>query len=299
MSAVQMGQHASASHVVVHLSDTHFLAGAARLHDRVDTDRTVRRAMEQLERSGIRPDAMVITGDIADRGEADAYRRVRGMVEESATRLGTRVIWVMGNHDARAAFRTELLGEEPSDAPVDGVFDANGLRIIALDTSVPGYHHGELSADQLAWLADVLKEPAAHGSLLALHHPPLPTPLPLMDILELKEQQNLASVIAGSDIRAILGGHLHYSTNGLFAGIPVSVAAATCYTMDLSAPVRKLTGMDGGQSIHLVHVYDTQVVHSVVPIGSFPDATMFPDGFLERMEGLTPEGRLEAFSRQV
>ncbi len=299
MSAVQMGQYPPASHIVAHLSDTHFLSGSAALNGSIDTDRTVRRAMEQLERSGLRPDALVLTGDIADRGEPDAYRRVRDAVEATAARLGTRIIWVMGNHDERAAFRTELLREQGSPDPVDGVFDLNGLRVIALDTSVPGYHHGELSADQLAWLADVLKEPATHGTLLALHHPPLPTPLPLMDILELREQQNLASVLAGTDVRAILGGHLHYATTGMFAGIPVSVAAATCYTMDLSAPARDLTGVDGGQALNLVHVYDTQVVHSVVPIGAFPKATQFPDGFLDRMESLTPEGRLEAFSRHV
>ncbi|HYI34581.1 MAG TPA: metallophosphoesterase [Glaciibacter sp.] len=299
MSAVQVGQHAPASHVVAHLSDTHFLNGGAPLYGRVETDRTVHRAMEQLERSGLRPDALVLTGDIADRGEADAYRRVRDAIEATAARLGTRIIWVMGNHDERAAFRTELLGEQGSSEPVDGVFDVNGLRIIALDTSVPGYHHGELSTDQLAWLADVLSEPATHGTLLALHHPPLPTPLPLMDILELREQGNLASVLAGSDVRGILGGHLHYATTGMFAGVPVSVAAATCYTMDLSAPVRDLTGVDGGQSLNLVHVYDTQVVHSVVPIGAFPAATQFPDGFLDRMESLTPEDRLQAFSRHV
>lgn len=299
MSAVQMGQYVSASHVVAHLSDTHFLSGGAPLHGRVDTDRTVHRAMEQLERSGLRPDALVLTGDIADRGEADAYRRVRDVIEATAARLGTRVIWVMGNHDERAAFRTELLREQESTDPVDGVFDVNGLRIIALDTSVPGYHHGELSTDQLAWLAGVLSEPAPRGTLLALHHPPLPTPLPLMDILELREQENLASVLVGSDVRGILGGHLHYATTGMFAGIPVSVAAATCYTMDLSAPVRDLTGVDGGQSLNLVHVYDAQVVHSVVPIGAFPAATEFPDGFLDRMESLTPEERLEAFSKHV
>ena len=254
--------------------------------------------MAQLERSGLRPDAFVFTGDIADRGESDAYRRVRDIVEAMADRLGARVVWVMGNHDERAAFRTELLGEEGSSEPVDRVFDVRGLRIIALDTSVPGYHHGELSAGQLSWLADVLSEPAPHGTLLALHHPPVPTSLALMSILELREQARLAEVVAGTDIRAILGGHLHYATTGLFAGIPVSVAAATCYTMDLSAPRHELAGVNGGQSINLVHVYGDQVVHSNVPLGAFDVATRFDAAFVHKMEALTEAERTEAFSRQ-
>jgi Icc protein len=299
MSAVQLGQYPPASHLIAHISDTHFLGGGRPLYGTVDTDGTLHQAMAQLERSGLRPDALLFTGDIADRGEADAYRRVRDIVESAAERLGAPVIWVMGNHDKRAAFRAELLGEEGSATPVDAVFDIAGVRIIALDTSVPGYHHGDLTDEQLTWLADVLSEPAPHGTLLALHHPPIPTMLPLMSILELRGQARLAEVIGGSDIRAILGGHLHYATTGTFAGIPVSVAAATCYTLDTSAPQRELRGLQGGQSINLVHVYDDQIVHSNVPLGDFDAATRFDAAFLARMEALTPDERTEAFSRQV
>jgi len=315
----QFGQYPPATSLIVHLSDTHFLADSAALYGTVDTDGSVTQAMAQLERSGLRPAAIVLTGDIADRGEADAYRRVREIVETTAERLGSAVVWVMGNHDDRATFRSTLLREvapaelsvechstdqtsvecRSIDQPVDQVFEIDGLRIIALDTSVPGYHHGELTSDQLDWLAEILRTPAARGTLLAVHHPPVPTPLPLMSILELREQQRLADVIAGSDIRAILGGHLHYATTGLFAGIPVSVAAATCYTMDVTAPTRELTGVAGGTSLNLVHVYDDQIVHSVVPIGAFDIATRFPASFLDHMESLSDDERREAFSRQA
>ena len=303
--SAQLGQYPPVTSLIVHLSDTHFLADSAALYGSVPTDGSVTQAMAQLERSGLRPAAIVLTGDIADRGEADAYRRVRELIEATAKRLGSTVVWVMGNHDDRTTFRSTLLREPttvdapPATRPVDQVFDIDGLRIIALDTSVPGYHHGELTTAQLAWLADILSSAAERGTLLALHHPPIPTLLPLMNILELREHKRLADVIAGSDIRAILGGHLHYATTGLFAGIPVSVAAATCYTMDLSAPARELTGVAGGTSFNLVQVYDDDIVHSVVPIGSFDVATRFPESFLDRMEALSADERLDAFSRQV
>lgn len=318
MAAIQLGAHAPAVRLIAHLSDTHFLAGGALLYGRTDTDSTVNRAMEQLERSGLRPDAIVITGDIADRGEPEAYRRVRGIVETAARRMGSELVWVMGNHDVRAAFRAELLDEGPpsasssavgvtsgdadapadADAPIDRVTDCGGLRIVSIDTSVPGYHHGELSPDQLGWLSGVLATPAPLGTVLALHHPPIPSPLPLMSILELQQIDALAAVLRGTDVRAILGGHLHHATSGMFAGIPVSVAAATCYTMDVSAPARELTGVIGGQSLNLMHVYNDQIVHSVVPIGWFDTATHFDEAYLARMEALTPEGRLDVFSRQ-
>jgi len=73
-------------------------------------------------------------------------------------------------------------------------------------------------------------------------------------------------VLRGSDVRAIIAGHLHYSTFATFAGIPVSVASATCYTQDLMVPTGGTRPHDGAQSFNLVHVYDETVLHSVVPV---------------------------------
>lgn len=305
MTGIQMGQYPPAQFVIAHLSDTHFLgaddAGSPRpLYGRVDTDASAAAAMRRLRGMGVQLDAIVITGDIADIAEDAAYRRVRALVEPVAEELGAALIWVMGNHDQREAFRRELLtgAEQAGDAPVDRVDDVGGLRIITLDSTVPGYHHGEITPAQLDWLRGVLATPAPHGSVLALHHPPIPTPLAPMTVLELQEQEALAEVVRGSDIRAILGGHLHYSSTSLFAGIPVSVAAATCYSMDVAAPGGALRGVDGGQSFSLVHVYGDRVVHSVVPLAEAPVVTSFGDDFLARLEALDTEGRLELFSRK-
>jgi hypothetical protein len=87
--------------------------------------------------------------------------------------------------------------------------------------------------------------------------------------VELREQDALAEVVEGSDVIAIIAGHLHYSTSAVFAGIPVSVASATCYTQDLTEFQGGTRGRDGAQSYNLVHVYGNNVVHSVVPIGHY------------------------------
>ena len=152
------------------------------------------------------------------------------------------------------------------EGPVDQVIWLNGLRIIMLDTSVPGEHHGELDDAQLAWLADELARPAMDGTILAMHHPPIPSVLDLAVSVELRDQSRLAEVLMGSDVRAILAGHLHYSSTATFAGIPVSVASASCYTQDLLVPEGGTRPRDGGRSFNLVHVYPTTVLHSVVPL---------------------------------
>ncbi|MEY2849871.1 MAG: hypothetical protein RI885_2538 [Actinomycetota bacterium] len=302
----QLGQYAPPVRTIAHFSDPHFLAGGRQLYGVVDTTANLVAALAQLERSGVAPNAIVFTGDLADLAEPDAYRRLRDVVEPVAERLGSQLVWVMGNHDERRPFGSGLFDEpglsggRPDSAmpPRDRVYDLDGLRLIALDTSVPGYHHGELDDSQLEWLANELRTPAPLGTLIALHHPPLPSTIEVMAILELQEQQRLAEVIRGTDARGILAGHLHYQAHGMFAGVPVSVAAATCYSLDVGAPVDRLSGVDGGQAFSLVNVYADQIVHSTVPLGRFAEVSGFSDTFARKIASLSPEQRREAFSNK-
>ena len=260
-------EHPRPRHFLLHLSDPHLLGGTDPLHGVVDSDSRLRQLFDQVRASGARPEAVIFTGDLADRGEAEAYAKLRTIVDPACKAMGAKVIWAMGNHDDRANFRSVLLNQPGNDAPVDHSYFINGLRIITLDTSVPGFHHGELSPAQLEWLAAELATPAPDGTILALHHPPVPSVLDLAVLVELRDQSALAGVLRNSDVRTILGGHLHYSTSATFAGIPVSVASATCYTQDLNVPVGGSRGRDSGQSFNLVHVYEHTIVHSVVQVG--------------------------------
>ena len=263
-------EHPRPRHFLLHLSDPHLLGGPQPLHGVVDSEALLRQLFEEVHASGARPEAVIFTGDLADLGEPEAYAKLRAIVDPACEALGAKVIWAMGNHDDRANFRAGLLDQADNDAPVDHSYFVNGLRIITLDTSVPGFHHGELSHDQLDSLAAELATPAPDGTILALHHPPVPSVLDLAVLVELRGQPALAGVLRNSDVRAILGGHLHYSTTATFAGIPVSVASATCYTQDLNVPVGGTRGRDGGQAFNLVHVYEHTIVHSVVLLGDTP-----------------------------
>ncbi|MFE5671930.1 phosphodiesterase [Agromyces sp. NPDC056523] len=298
MDHPRLGRYPAARHVIAHLSDTHFLAGGAPLGGRADTVAHLDRAIEQLQRLAGSLAAILVSGDVADLGEPDAYRRIRDALEPLAEETGAQLIWVMGNHDERGPFSEILLGEPDRDEPVNRVIDLDGLRIVTLDSSVPGYHHGVLEPSTLAWLDEVLAEPARQGTVIALHHAPIATPLALMDVLELRGQDEFAEVIRDRDVRAILGGHLHYPTQGEFAGIPVFVAGSLAYTMDLSASPRELVGIDGGHSVSLVHFFEEGVVNAVVPVGAFPEITSFGEQFLREIEILDDAGRLERFSRK-
>jgi Icc protein len=297
---IPLGQHPLPTHVIAHVSDPHLLAERP-LYDAVDTHENLRRAMSRLGRLEVPPQAIVFTGDLADRAEPKAYTQLREIVEPAAALLGAQVVWVMGNHDEREHYARELFGEEVLDeATQDRVHDVDGLRIIALDTSVPGYHHGELSSDQLAWLREQLREPAPHGTLVALHHPPIPVPMTrAAELIELHDQHLLAEVIEGTDVRGVIGGHFHFSSYSMFAGVPVSVASATCYTADPAPTDRFLSAIDAHQSITMLHVYDDRVVHSVVPIPEAGELVGYPLDLAAQLEALTPAERHELISSKT
>lgn len=271
-----MFESETASHVIAHISDTHLLGGDRKLFSTVDVARNLTRVLDRLRAGDQQIDALVFTGDLADIAEVDAYRWLRSQVEPAAAELGAELVWVMGNHDERTAYSRELFDDE-SDGVQDRVYDVGGLRIISLDTSLPGYHHGALSDEQRAWLAQELATPAPHGTVLAMHHPPLVAHSPLVRLIELENMELLAPIVRGSDVRAILAGHLHYSSFGNFAGVPVSVASATCYTVDLGADKSfLLSAVDGAQSIQLIHLYDDSVVTSIVPAELYSQVSGYP-----------------------
>jgi 3',5'-cyclic AMP phosphodiesterase CpdA len=294
---VQFGQYPAPRHVIAHVSDPHLLADRLQ-YGAIDTEAGLARSLDRLSRLDPPPQALVFTGDLADRAEPRAYARLRQIVEPVAERMGAQVVWVMGNHDERAAYAKSLFGEG-DERPQDRVHDVAGLRIVTLDTTVPGYHHGDLTDEQLAWLTDVLATPAPHGTLLAMHHPPIPIPMmPAAQIIELADQQRLAEAITGTDVRGVLGGHFHFSTYSTFAGVPVSVAAATCYTADPAPTERFVSAVDAHQSVTMMHLYEDRVVHTQVPITEAPEVSGYPSDVRAQVEALGADERRELLSRK-
>ncbi|WP_432483950.1 metallophosphoesterase family protein [Kineococcus esterisolvens] len=211
---------------VLHLSDTHLMApGGLHGGGKVDTTAVLRHVLASLE--GLGPlDAVVVSGDVSDDGSVHSYETVRELVGGFAREHGAAAVaYAMGNHDLPGPF-TQVLG------PVRSVHDARGLRLVVLDSSVPRHGHGVLGDEQLDRLREVLAEPAPLGSLVVVHHSPLPAPTVLHEGLKLQEPQRLLDALAGTDARAVLSGHYHHPyvatlPGGLTAVVAPGVANRT------------------------------------------------------------------------
>jgi 3',5'-cyclic AMP phosphodiesterase CpdA len=211
----------------------------------------------------------VLSGDLTDTGDPDAYARLAaalGSLAGSGTASGPAPIFATGNHDVRTEFHRNLLGRSDT-GPVMQVHDVNGLRIIVLDSSIPGAGHGRLTPAQLAELSAELATPAAAGSLVVLHHAPLPPPSPLLSYfaLEPSSRAALAEAVGGSDVRLILAGHHHLAQSGMLGSVPVAVAGSTAIRTDPLAPAGRERTFASG-AFNLVEVYPQTITVSVIPV---------------------------------
>ncbi|MEB3370971.1 metallophosphoesterase [Saccharopolyspora mangrovi] len=248
---------------LIQLSDTHILPVGELQHGTVDTFTNLEAALATVAASRAEVSALLLTGDLTDDGSPAAYRRLRELVEPAAEELGAHVIYVMGNHDERTAFRNELLAEAAT-GPHDAVHWVGGVRIVVLDTTTPGQHDGRLHPGQLDWLRAELEQPAPRGTVLALHHPPLPSAVPPVHLLRLYDADRLGEVVAGTDVRIILSGHNHATGCGVLAGIPVWVSPACANQIDPLVKGR-LRGVPGG-GMTRIDVFAESAIATAVPI---------------------------------
>jgi 3',5'-cyclic AMP phosphodiesterase CpdA len=242
---------------ILHLSDTHVTASGIDM-DGVDAVAALEGILRDA-RHLPRLDAVIISGDIADDGSTAGCAAVLERVGAFAAERGIPHIYSTGNHDARGPFR-DVLGSGHRDA--DGsdrgrLLDPDSdlcasvsflgeLRIITLDSLVPGETHGFLDEHQLACLGAELATPTRDGTVLVLHHPPLHLDsLPWVADVVLRNISALGRVVRSSDVRAILAGHLHFQVSGFLAGIPVWVTPGVVTRIDTTAPPHLVRGVLG------------------------------------------------------
>ncbi|WP_433281217.1 metallophosphoesterase [Pseudonocardia xinjiangensis] len=250
---------------VIQLSDLHVVAPGRRLRGGVDPLAAVAAALEVVESADVDVAALVLSGDLTDSGDPAAYRALRGLVEPAARRIGAPLVYAMGNHDDRAALRAGLLGAAPTTEPYDHVLRTGGLRIVVLDSTVPGHHHGVLEPEQLAWLSAELAEPAPLGTLLVLHHPPVPTAFAPMRGNDLHDPVGLARVVTGTDVRMVVCGHTHHAGASALAGVPVWIGPATAHRAELLSPPGRARGR-AGVALSRIDVYADAVVAAAEPL---------------------------------
>jgi Icc protein len=297
------------NHRILHLSDTHLTVSGIDGYG-VDAIASLKQILfDARHLDGL--SLVLVSGDVADDGSAAGYLTAVEIIGDFAASRGIPLICAMGNHDDRAAF-AQVLGSGHRGAGGDdigrdwaggperaAVSEVAGLRMVTLDSQIPGSGNGLISAAQLRWLAGLLADPAPAGTVVAFHHPPVHVPTSaFVSSAGLRNAEELASVVAGSDVQAILCGHFHVQLAGHLSGVPVWVTPGVVTRIDLTAPrhlVRTVKGASatvvdlGGPfspAFHVLHARDPEVGQQAYLVDAL---TWQPVGTEETTEETTAE----------
>lgn len=155
------------------------------------------------------PDVVVVTGDLAESGHEEEYRRLRELMDG----LTPPHYLMPGNHDDPQALRRVFRDRSylfEAETHVSYALQMDDVGIIALDSTKPGRPGGYLDAARLEWLESQLRRYAGSLVLLALHHPPFAAGVWPMDWLGFINVRELETIVrANPHVQRVVSGHVH------------------------------------------------------------------------------------------
>jgi Icc protein len=225
------------------MSDLH-LVPEGQVSMTLDTATRLEQAVEAVIARHADADFVILAGDLADRGEAAAYERLKTII----ARLPIPVHITLGNHDRRPTF-LEVFGEEFADETgnIDKVIDAKGYRIIVLDSSEPDRVDGVLEPVQIDWLRARLAEALDRPVIVVLHHNANALHIRSDTIAMLEPADFISALKSHPDIRQVIAGHVHVTSTASWHGLPFTTLAGGHYSVSFNidqpdAPIRRIDG---------------------------------------------------------
>jgi 3',5'-cyclic AMP phosphodiesterase CpdA len=220
---------------------------------------------------GGHPDAVVVSGDVADTPTDAEYQEARVALD----RLGAPIYAVAGNDDDRAGLRRHF--DFPAGPAGDQLYyavDLGPVRLVGLDTKCPGRDGGQLDAEQLTWLDGTLAEHPATPTLVAMHHPPVVTGLAGMDSIGIPEDDRaaLAEIIGRHrQVHVIVAGHVHRAVIGGLGGATVLALPSTGMQLAFDIEADQLSFIREPPCIALHLLVDDRLVSHIQAVdGSAP-----------------------------
>jgi 3',5'-cyclic AMP phosphodiesterase CpdA len=258
--------------LIAQLTDTHITPPGKLANGVVDTAAYLARAVAEIEALQPRPDVVVLTGDLVDKGTPEEYAQLRALLAP----LSMPLFAIPGNHDSREGMREAFAGDGylPRAGYLNFALEDWPLRIIALDTLVPGEGGGALCGERLRWLAQTLAAAPDRASVILMHHPPFRTGFAAMDRIGLAGGAALAEIVrAHPSVERILCGHLHRAIDCRFAGTIAGTAPSTAHQLLLdlqpSTPASYFVMEPPGYQLHRWEEEDGLVTHTAV-VGAYP-----------------------------
>ncbi len=225
--------------LIVQLSDIHIARKGKLTLGIAPMAANLASCVEHINELSPKPDAVLVTGDIADTGLMEEVEHAA----ELLSKLQCPFFIIPGNHDDPSTLWSTFGGKAcPSriDQSISYVIEGFEIRMIGLDSTRLDAPGGELCETKLAWLDDRLSEATEQPTIIFVHHPPIK-----FGVLESDEDgfigaDSLGDIVGKySNIERIICGHIHLPALARWRGTIVSAAASTGMQLGLDLTMKK------------------------------------------------------------
>ena len=257
--------------LIAQISDPHLRPRGVLYQDLVDSNAMFAAAIDQLNRLSPAPDVVILSGDLVDFGSAEEYTFAREMLAD----IRQPLLMIPGNHDEREAFRASF-SDCPylaRSGPLHFIADDVGpVRIIGIDVTVPGAHHGDFDDSAAAWLDEALARAPDRPTMIMMHQPPFLSGIPYIDKYNCRGGDRLAAMVERYPaIERIVCGHIHRCMQIRFGRTMLCTAPSTTTAIALRLDPDATPASHVEPPALLLHHWkpDTGLITHLVPIGSF------------------------------
>ena len=257
--------------LIAHLSDPHLRPKGVLYQDLVDSNAMFEAAIRHLNALSPRPDVVILSGDLVDMGSDEEYAFARTLLAE----IREPLLMIPGNHDEREAFRRNFPDHTywPPSGPLH--FSATGfgpVRIIGLDITAPGLHHGDMDDDAVAWLDETLAREPDRPTIIMMHQHPFASGIPYIDKYDCRRAGRLAEIVSRYPaIERVLCGHIHRHMQLEFGGTILCTAPSTTTAIALRLDPAATPASFVEPPAMLLHHWTAAsgLITHFVPIGDF------------------------------
>jgi len=152
--------------------------------------------------NGIRPDVLVVTGDLTQEGLAHEYRKAEDYLSNFKVK---DVVVVPGNHDA------ENSGDQVFERIFGGrcrQYSGKGVILLGVDSSQPDIDDGHIGRDKYPLIRKVLSG-SSKWKVLALHHHLIPIPATGRERQIPLDAGDVLKLCIDLKVNYVLSGHKH------------------------------------------------------------------------------------------
>jgi 3',5'-cyclic AMP phosphodiesterase CpdA len=142
---------------------------------------------------------------------------------------------IPGNHDRREKLIEGLSAYASlTDGFVQYAVENLPVRLVMLDSVVPGAGHGELCAIRLAFIDRTLAEQPDRPTMLVLHHPPFICGIGHMDAINLRNAAEFTALISRHrQVQRIISGHHHRPVFTALGHAIASISPSVAHQVEL------------------------------------------------------------------